>query len=277
MNHRELTQVNDMIRQWRDYYPAVKTADELQPIATLTDLAGEEILEAKDEHLKIETPEYQPLEHHKEIADVLVFLFSFCIAHEVYPDLVGAEYKANGQGKKSSIYDSLYAKAMSLTEGNTEKNVNDFLVHLISLSHYLPNTVNIVATMKKVLDKNTANREPSYYSDLDQKGKKLSKDQQLRRRQHNEKMLRVLRNTYGSPLEPWMHQPFAKLILDYTDSSANLGVLNEKIKAQDIQLAEAVLDYNQGVLLTPRQLTHGLLKAGGIDLSSHRGVIYQAV
>ncbi len=260
------------VTRWRDQLVTVKAADAFQPPEHLPRLSVGEIDETEAEHLLEGTLLYHFFEHAKELCDVLVFLFSYCVKHNILPDFIDAWSRANGQGAKSPVYDQLREKALNLNEGNIEHNVQDFLLYVVSLSRHLPQVFDIVQVMDVVIKKNSANRDVRYYTGYGSDGKLLTPEQLVAKYHHVEKMLKFLRKKYRATLEPWMHEPYADLIEDFENSDAAMEILKQRLAQADQRLvAELQPRLRQpavsGSVAGDARLMYALTQAGGVLLS----------
>lgn len=228
---------------WRAGRDAIRAADFGKRKDHLSKLLAREVVEVKEAHTeKLLLP--QMSEHHREIADTLVVLYSFCMRHGIMPDFKRVIGQVNGQGARSGIYDALYEIAVNLHEGDQETNIEAFLALALSLSHHTPNGgIDISAVMHEVTLKNTANRPAQYYSSLDVFGKELSPEELVMRYDHAEKCLRIIRDFYGSTLQSWMHNYHADLILDFRNSEKNITLLKLRLEEHRRIVGSAVVSH----------------------------------
>jgi len=258
------------VEEWRGGRPSILAADWGKSPTHLSLLLAKEVKEAEGAHTE-ELLLPAMAEHHKEIVDTLVFLYSFCMRHGIMPDFERVLGQVNGQGARSGVYDVLYQMALNLHEGNKEQNVEAFLVQALSLSQHTPHVpMNVERVMTAVTQKNTANRPSQYYSALDEKGQPLSREEQVARYDHTEKCLRMIRDFYHATLQPWMHEAHEDLIFDFRHSEKNIALLKQRLQEQSRVIASHIshsLRVESGQSVQPlHQIHHQLLTAGAVAI-----------
>lgn len=235
--------------EFRSQRPVLQTTDGDH----LLTLAAQEVDEAEEAHHLLESSLLfnffdQATEHAKEIADVLVFLYSYSRHQKHQLAFEDAWHRANGQGAKSPIYDQLYDQALNLSEGDVDANLDHFLTYVMSLSKHLPYAFSVTDAIEATLKKNFANRPEEYYQMQDRFGRPFTPDEIAAKQKHTEAALRLLRNHYGSPLQTWMHEFHRVRILDFANSELNLALIQETIQEQEGLMA---IGLNQLLRKTP--------------------------
>ncbi len=216
--------------------------------------------------------------HAKEIADIFVFFFSWCRVNQMQLDMIEAVRRVDGYGGKSSIFEKLIEMAQHWAEGDIQANAQYFLQYMMSVVKHFPSDhpLDIAIVMSEVIIKNSRNRPAKYFSftDPNDPEKMISLNEVSTRFNHSNRMLRILRTHYGSPLERWMHEPFARLILDFRNSTINEQILHSLLDTFDAHIAQAILyqelpesqaliDQGEIGLLVQTALESGLITPSG--------------
>lgn len=260
--------------QWRIDRPALLNSDSHDSSHFLPYLLALEIKEALMERESLVGQDQHLLD--MEMIDTLVVLFGFFQATQTHPDFSDVLSRVNGTGKTSSVFDKTHDMALNLADGNVSRNAHAVLINLLSILNHLPNEVDVKGTMQDVVTKNTMNRPSVYFTNTDIQGHVLSRDELLQKYRHVTKMLRALRDHFNLPLEDWMHEPFAHLIMDFRSSDQNLHRLYEELALITEQSARQTLltirsidghvqpDKNQH----SSHLAYGLLAAGAIPVGA---------
>lgn len=205
---------------------------------------------------------------------MLVFLFAFYKRQGIQPDFRDAVTRMNGTGKASNAYDQLKDQSASLMEGDIFKNAQAVLVGALSLINHLPHKVDVRVMMDNVDKKNTRNRPVDVFGDVTPEGRRLTSEQKTKKFYHVTAMLRQIRNHFGDPLEEWMYMPFMPQLMDFDHSKEHLSSLPKLLSDIDQQLATQVLtllrhteNKKTAPSMTSRQITRGLVSAGGVIIS----------
>lgn len=276
----ELETATTATLKWRAGMPAMEAANSVEPNNMITWMA-DEVVETEQEHNR-EGLLYNFFEHSAELTDVLVLLMGYCVDQGLSLNFIDACRRANGQGNCSPVYELLYEKALNLAEGDIQKNVDDFLLFVISLSNHLPEEYDAIASMEYVIKKNSANRPQEYYQNSDPQGRVLSLEAMSQLKKHAGLVLRQLRNHYSSPLPAWIHPHFKDLIENYQDSAVALQQLPQRIKEVDALLASQALALLSADIipqqqpLTTARLEKQLLLAGAVLINFPTETIYSA-
>ncbi len=257
------------IINWRNRTPLLGRIDRAQPAEYLPQASAGEVVEAREEADR--TPYDQDL-HVKELLDVMVFVLSLGSVHGIQPDFrQNVLPYVNGQGTHSAIYDRTHEMAVNLVEGNKAANINAILINLCSTLGHLPTSVDILSMVDAVIVKNSANRPAEYYAVHQENGQVLAEEDILAKYSHVEKMLRKLRNHFGMTLEPWMHQPFADLILDFNNAELNQRLLDKRLSAFQSelvnQMSTSLTNREPHVAFdSSHQMTYALKQMGAVSL-----------
>ncbi len=212
-------------------------------------------LNAEVEEYRLETKETGPNSPLSvlELVDVLIFLLyaQDLVDAEAVPE-AGVIINPGASGLEVHL-DYLQEIAASLDQPDAQKKVKEFLQ--IWAAIYLQQTGSSEewdnATLEdlvrwKILF-NGLNRPPEYYQPYDLQGRPLTDEQSFLKYEHVEACLRAIRDymadTLGRkvPLDPWMHQPFGDLILDYSNPKAYsllLAKLSEPVVQEYSLLAD---------------------------------------
>lgn len=189
----------------------------------------EEALEAADEANESD-PEIVSRKEAMEIVDCLVFLVSYCISRNMPLQVEAVYHLVNSTPHhevNGKFYRNLLEYVANLPDNQTISDVNQ-LFAIIFARLRTAKGIDVLEIVISTLKKNYRNRPVPYYSDVFN-GRKLSELEMVSRYIHSTRMLRLLRDEFGSPLATWAHVPFKGLILDFMNSDRNYALLEQHI------------------------------------------------
>lgn len=263
-----LKHIYESNEQWRTERPALHAMDFILDKYYLTQLLVQEVWETQAEH---DCSQIDKEKMESEIADILVVLFSMYGRNRLRPDFAQVRERVNGTGKSSGIYDTLAEQSVNAIDGDIFSNVQAILINVLSLTQHLPWHMDLEDAMRKVKEKNNKNRPKIFFSSKDIDGSELTSQELQQRYFHSNVALRIIRNHYGDPLEPWMYEQHTHLILDFHHSKENIHALKQALQHHDEYLGTQVLTLLCQNTMTPqvvypRKLERGLQAAGAVAI-----------
>lgn len=235
----ELQEIIVQQDSWINGRPAIVAVDMTHADHLSTRIARE-VLEVRDEHNR-EEDEFDLEKLHLELADIFVYIASFCKVRGIHADTQQMTKSVNRQRRDSPVYDKMLEIAWNLDSNGRIMDVHTLFTLALSLGVHSSQPINVPHVMERVTRKNTLNRPAQYYSAHGLKGELLTREQLILRYYHSEAALRLIRDHYGSNLEPWMHMPFANLILDFEGDATNIAKLCAALKDEENATAQMVM------------------------------------
>jgi hypothetical protein len=239
-----------------------------------------------------------------ELIDTLVFLMSEVsrkgevTQRNFFRQIEDGKLHVNGTGASPQFYDILRWRV-----GNLDSEIN-FLDEALQILNLVLSRLSMITDVPfktlvmEVLEKNEGIRPSEkrqgcdYFSARDTDGRSpLSDDGVQRKYDYSNRLLRILRNHFGSPLEPWMHLMVTDIISNWRLMLSESEAEIERILAEfDQLLVVAILsgqfassgssssteeyhlifersaDQQLHLKPTARMIEHGLKAAGGVVL-----------
>lgn len=276
---QEIEQLGALPKEWSQKTGLIEAYNQIRSLSGLImDLVGE-IKEAQQEHNLLGTPEYNLGKHLAEICDQLVFLAGFISRMNLEVDTYQVASSLDGFGQRSNINDRLIEAGLNLAEGNLVPNVHHFMVLLLSLVKHLTDDVNLVETMRKVIQKNQANRPRIYFGIHDSQGEPLSQEEMTAKFIHSNLLLRILRDEFNCVLTPWMSLPLADQILAWDDPQFSLDEFSNQLRSLKeilvqytmLSLRGELLQGNLAQLKAENPLADKVAAAGLLNNNGHVG------
>jgi len=220
---QDLEQVHQFTTAWHRSLPVFERPN--QRLGTVQQVLQGEVVEAREEHDREGTAEYNVLAHQREALDIAVPAHAFAYRRRIDLDLDAVHARMNGYGQRSGIYDHISEVVGNLPEDKArlKKDLEWLLMQAYSLMWHLPEIQSPVAMAADKMALNRRNYPEVYFSDVHPTGRKLHSDEQEARYNHSIKCLRAIRKHYDRKdgLLWSDHAPFAELILDFEHADSN--------------------------------------------------------
>lgn len=276
----QLIQVEEMNEEWRrGRHTLVATDRGSTRPDRLPTLSKRELLEAQAEIELEGTPEFSTDKLAEELLDAMVFWIAFKKISGVEVDYQQVVPLANGQASDSNYWDRTGEVLENMADGDIAQNLTYGLVLLVSGFNHLPEKRDLVSVGRQVIEKNSANRPPEFYTLEDENGNPLSEEEAHAKYYHFEEGAKdILRSHYKTRLRPWQYQPHKQELLGFRDSVANLQRMRDSLPEVNAKIKAEVLEHLVRPANAPLQrdeLLEKLPVAGAKLVSGTEYVLYQ--
>lgn len=221
------------VQRLRQSRPVLNVADHELASASLPYLVGKllgelrEYIEACEQ--ECEGVSSQEAVHNQvaEWMDVLIYLLIIFKETKIYPDLGLLTTVQSEAHRPDNLIAAMQACLLVMEQGITRQKLDHVMEIWQLVAAYLPPDLRVAVAVANKQVHNGWNRPRAYYQDHDATGQRLTEAEIHDRYYHSERCLRLIRDYFtrvcGRKVElySWMHQPFAKYILDFRHSKAS--------------------------------------------------------
>lgn len=147
---------------------------------------------------------FQPEKFVGELNDVMVFVFSWYIAHGIHLDLSDIPYKRNLKGNKSNVLDELTHLSWEfLSDPRAGLEIAEITTSMMYYADIPGPKYRLYQNFDQTISKVLSNRPPEFYGTTDYfTGKQLTDEQVRTKYAFNEKILRKIRDSRLDPDKP---------------------------------------------------------------------------
>ena len=242
-------EARDKVRGMREASDLLEEVDHFAPPEFLLSLAVGELAEYEEEQDLYGTDDYDRSRSEDELNDVGVFFYSWVETNVPHVDMMRTIHTANGYGSHSSALDQLGPVIMDSMD-DPDRAVPEVLARLASVGIHMPTPYVVFEQMQRTVTKVLRNRPPELYTAYcPVLGRQLHDEELLRKYKHLERATRMIRKSVNRTLVPADWKPHFHQMVDWTQSEANLAVLERNIALQlGIQATQVQIENVKGNL-----------------------------
>lgn len=246
-NQEQLANLLYLVGYRHEFHPILVEANYVMSTSKLLDLLIDEIDECAIEYKKWRQHNDEAHQETKisklamlEFIDVNVFLKM--LIERLLPNFSIEDINLRVNGQFGGDFKSLKEQALSLADGNVERNFTSFVIEELSLLKHVNVELQANLYAELVNAKLADNKESLFY----QKEPGMSEADVLAKYEHVTAALRTLRNFLRKAtgqevtLQSWMTKPFSDLILNWRNSKMATAQLNQEIIQFQHQIKDEV-------------------------------------
>lgn len=209
----------------------LEAVDRFAPPEFLLRLAVGELIEYQEEQEKYGSPDYSLVDTQGEFDDIAVYYFSWLETYAPKIDMLSTIHTANGYGSHSAALEQLGPVILDSAD-DPGLAVPEVINRLASIGMHMPVPYVSFRGMERTVRKVLSNRPPELYSEFcPVKGRVLEDEELVLKYTHLEKGTRMIRNAVGKTLRSGDWKPFYRQLVDWTQSAANLAVIEAVLNA----------------------------------------------
>lgn len=226
----------------------LEAVDQFAPPEFLLQLAVVEAAEYQAEQEKYGTPEYSLPDTQGEFDDIAVYYFSWLGTYASQVDMLATVHTANGYGSHSAAIDQLGPVILDSAD-DPVLAVPEVINRLASIGMHMPVPYVTFEGMDRTINKVLSNRHPILYSvECPILGRTLREEELVLKYQHLEKGTRMIRRAVNRTLQPSDWQPHYRQLVDWTQSSENLQILEAELQKKGARIVATQLETAKGNL-----------------------------